>query len=629
MNKKLLCKIPVDPFPVMEVPLEYAWYLLTSKVVSIDNEDVLVTTFHDVGKNMTHYRVFSTKSNFITEDLISNKWLTSMVEKLVGWHPNRIVAASKTDNICGSDFYGYETNTLQALIRFQGNVRCEQLKKRRQKEENEIDATMKKVPDLPKNFDQWLIDVPLKGSRYIYYKRKGKKIHGYCTHCKRDVIVDNVKHNRQGTCPSCASNITYKSEGKSKNVGDTQVVSIAQKGKGSLQGHIIVRYFNVNRIYGEHYKNPIHFLNEVYRLIISEEKTFMYEYCSRWSRVTGKKEDPRWHRLRERISLYTCHLYTHRLENTLKGTKWEYCQIKEYALKKGKINAVKYLEVYLKYPEIEYLSKLGLYNLLSDAMHLDHKRVFNTLSTLSKKHIPLMREVDAYESDLNLFVAADRYNIPITRDTIVWTRKVLENRSDLHKLAQYMTFEQAINYLTDQYKNHFASYNSLRYMISDWLDYLVMCKDLEYNLKDKSILFPKNMKESHDRASNILKTREQEHLSIHISNMKEDLIQKYWYENDEYIIVVPNNVKDFIEEGNNLHHCVATYVNRVVKKQCVIVFIRKKESPDKSLYTAEIVGDKIVQLRSKYNKSADKGFASFIHEWNKAKKLQAQIYLIA
>lgn len=59
----------------------------------------------------------------------------------------------------------------------------------------------------------------------------------------------------------------------------------------------------------------------------------------------------------------------------------------------------------------------------------------------------------------------------------------------------------------------------------------------------------------------------------------------------DFMVVVPQKPQDFVKEGEEMHHCVGGYINRVLTEQCYIVFVRHKNSPDKCYITAEIRPD--------------------------------------
>ena len=78
------------------------------------------------------------------------------------------------------------------------------------------------------------------------------------------------------------------------------------------------------------------------------------------------------------------------------------------------------------------------------------------------------------------------------------------------------------------------------------------------------------------------------------STIKEYDWNRYEMETEDLLIRLPEYVHEIREEGNAQHHCVATYIDRMVAGETCILFIRKKEEPDKSYYTVEVI-------RGKYN----------------------------
>lgn len=65
-------------------------------------------------------------------------------------------------------------------------------------------------------------------------------------------------------------------------------------------------------------------------------------------------------------------------------------------------------------------------------------------------------------------------------------------------------------------------------------------------------------------------------------------------------IRLPNRLEELKKEGEALHHCVGTYMERVRKGETMIFFIRRKEEPEKPYYTLEWHG-KVVQCRGSHN----------------------------
>jgi hypothetical protein len=59
----------------------------------------------------------------------------------------------------------------------------------------------------------------------------------------------------------------------------------------------------------------------------------------------------------------------------------------------------------------------------------------------------------------------------------------------------------------------------------------------------------------------------------------------------DFTVVVPTCGKDIVDEGQNMHHCVGSYVDKVVNNSTYIVFVRHKDTPDKCYLTAQVSTD--------------------------------------
>ena len=87
-----------------------------------------------------------------------------------------------------------------------------------------------------------------------------------------------------------------------------------------------------------------------------------------------------------------------------------------------------------------------------------------------------------------------------------------------------------------------------------------------------------------------------------------DYAQKYLPQNKEYlesdyIIILPKRVVDIIQEGQAMHNCVGSYIQKVVNKRSLIFFIRKKDDPEHSFITAEYAYNRLNQIFYKNNRS--------------------------
>lgn len=84
----------------------------------------------------------------------------------------------------------------------------------------------------------------------------------------------------------------------------------------------------------------------------------------------------------------------------------------------------------------------------------------------------------------------------------------------------------------------------------------------------------------------------------------------------EYTFIYPKCIQDIKDEAVNQNNCVASYVQRVIDGQCHILFLRKKDSPEKSLVTIEVREDKIVQAKQRFNYQVTSEQQEIIDKWN-------------
>ena len=91
------------------------------------------------------------------------------------------------------------------------------------------------------------------------------------------------------------------------------------------------------------------------------------------------------------------------------------------------------------------------------------------------------------------------------------------------------------------------------------------------------------------------------------------------------MIVPPKTAAEIVEEGHALHHCVGGYVSRVANKECVILFLRKKEEPDKPFYTIEVRDGEVQQIRGYDNCDPPPKVEAYMKMWEQKKLLPAAV----
>lgn len=96
---------------------------------------------------------------------------------------------------------------------------------------------------------------------------------------------------------------------------------------------------------------------------------------------------------------------------------------------------------------------------------------------------------------------------------------------------------------------------------------------------------------------------------------------EYMPKKGDYCIVAPKRANDLVKEGKKLHHCVASYVERVSENKTNIYFIRNKDAKDEPFYTVEVQKGIIKQVHGLNNCNPTPDVLMFVTRWAEAKKL--------
>lgn len=163
--------------------------------------------------------------------------------------------------------------------------------------------------------------------------------------------------------------------------------------------------------------------------------------------------------------------------------------------------------------------------------------------------------------------------------------------NELFNIMKYgYPFQKLMNYLV---KVERQTNRGLDIITEEMADYLQMCEFCGIEADQ----YPSDLKKQHDDMllhMTKTKTAKEEKMLAIIGTQSEKCVEVPEDQTvgipkilSDYVIVFPKSEKDFIEEGNMQHNCVGSYPRRVKSKDCIIFFIRKKDTPNKSFITAE------------------------------------------
>lgn len=146
-------------------------------------------------------------------------------------------------------------------------------------------------------------------------------------------------------------------------------------------------------------------------------------------------------------------------------------------------------------------------------------------------------------------------------------------------------------------------------------DYARMAIDVYGDNYEK---YPESLHEAHDEVMRIYKTRQ---LQIDAKKFEEMIDKNLEWKSKDYVVLYPKTPDEITEEGKRLRHCVGGYIQSVVRGECTIVFLRKKDEQDKPLITIEISGGNIRQARGYGNCAPKYDEKQALKDYAKEKKL--------
>ncbi len=684
-RKLALLQTPVDAFPegldiTPTSTVQNHWrgevhnFVYTARR---ENNMLAVTVFTPGGDFL--YRAFQWTDDFFThfadEDKPSESTISSaqqrryitrqglsgvLREGLYG----KYIAAADADDVISKFFkdaneygfwYGIRSKSMSGfdlLEKYQLYLRERAVKERNDRIRAAINDDMLVIRELPKKVIDWIDAGPLKSSRYIFYtyKKSKKGMPGTCSHCKKEVIVQHPKHRGTGVCPACRSRVTYIADGVfMRGSGFTDESSFAYyqpTPKGSC-----LRLYRVKRNYGVNYdKHCCFFQDKMYeyaRVFLDER--FQPQKTYEWGdfRQTGVHDWCNGYNggyIGQQTYIYHGNLK----ELTAKDPRMKYAQIPEIAKYCGRIPPDALMSEPLEYPWIEYLIKLKLYRLAAEvindepgwgqAINRNGKNLKEILS-IGKEDVRSLQALNVTADALRVYQGIKGSGKRIDAKTIGALRWLMDNLDEPAGICGVINnFDvpphKAVKYVQEQRagkkKEDYPSWDTpkeeriLREIANDWADYLRQCVQLEYDLSEAQICYPRDLDAAHARASALVDNKKHEKHDMAVKARVKSLERQYKFEADGIIIRPPYSAGEIVAEGKMLNHCVGGYTESHAQGGTTILFIRKADRPDIPFYTLECHNDKVIQCRGKRNCSPTPEVEKFMKKWKK-KKLEPPV----
>lgn len=617
-------------------------YQISMYIRCLIERDILKVSFFltelmKSGGRLPAYELYLDKKNrcFITYDCMNKKWSNAKLDMLhwptyVQYSDNKWISAEDYKTI--KEYTESKQGGYAGLKDFQLKVREEELKQKHRRETNPWDLDLEQTKPLPKDWDHWVQKVGVPQNFIFYqYDRRGAKT-GYCSYCEKEVPIKELRNNKNGVCPKCRHKITFKAIGKMGRFSTPTCNMYLVQSCDS--GFMIRQFCGSKRYYRGDYKNPHYSCWEVRRAIYNHKARPISAYY--WG--VYKQKETRW------------------IKSSICGTRsygWEVGMLYgrslaplfktalrdtglEHFLKKVKQTDPEfYLAYYNRIPQLEKLVKADLDFLVRDCFNnCDAYQQFfagrNETSLIKAMGIDAPRMKRLREKKMGIkYLRWLRYekehNMVPDDELLMWFVGQDIEPKEIAFIDDRMSLVQIRNYLQRQAKEN---KERIQWVLRTWADYLSMAKRLKMDTSDSIIYRVRKLKQRHqelvDRCNELSDALFAEEILGKFPNINEvcqSIQALYSYKGRSFMVTVPNDVLDIIQEGKALHHCVGNqerYFERISTRESYVLFLRRTKDPTKSYYTLEIEPDGTVRQKrtmfDRQEKDIEKA-KEFLRKW--------------
>lgn len=542
----------------------------------------------------------------------------------------------------------------------EGEYAAETRERKEQRRVERINRLMGSVPALPDDFKDWILSA---SGCDKFYSLKNEVGQMYCSCCGK-TYEEEKKTGCKSVCPNCGAALTVNR--KNRNGIEKQVHAALIQSIDA--GTSVARHFDITV---SHCGKRHLIISESERLVIYRNNISMPPKQKPYKRRVFYNQNPRgstrleFDNIRNPYSrrIFDGYLYPSGIREALENTKYQYgiraleTLAKDHAkLDYGKmmhgIQDVRVADI------TEYLHKGRFQALLKDlnescgyytsieayeklaCLHLDG-RTLDEIFGLDKQAVNRLRDINGGAEVLNWLQRSKQKGEKISDETLKWLMKE-ELTGDEAIFKSPMSLVQVMNFIRRQQAESYPG-KPAKSVISQWDDYMRMCRRLEKDTTDEMVYRPRELKRRHDECVEEIRKRQ---AVVDMKNNREasearaaklrgdypeaerilrEIKPKYEYGNDRFLIIVPNNLVEITLEGHALHHCVASsdrYFERIERQETYICFLRRANEPETPFYTIEIEpGGTIRQHRSYFDEEPNiEEIRGFLKEWQQAVK---------
>lgn len=464
----------------------------------------------------------------------------------------------------------------------------------------------------------------------LYHNDSRNHRTGYCTFCGDYIEADKssgdlynsyseffkAKHGTIWECPSCGFSVRYIAEGKMTTYGSLGTVRYVVAVKQISENDVCFLACRVRSSY-DPYDGMQYDIDPVAYYELSPGRVVMerYRYGAGWT-VQKRFGEP-----------FSCtggfyndidyEFVFLNVDEDFCGCFLKYSCLElfmdlvpqKYTPSRGHLHPYRmmYLCYYALYPQLEYLLKSHgsswvfdlVYERKRNRQYIDlTARSFSGLFRMSKAEVNAYRKCNfdrrllelwhdspggmSFEELCLLFVSLGKdfaKRLPEVVD------KIHTFHLDPHEVCCYLKIQGQA----------FGSNAPCARAFEYWQDYLDACEMLRENLAKHVVLFPQDLIAAHDEKMTAVRCIQNPEMLTRYSKSLAMRDVLYCFEDERFLIRLPHFPLEITIEGKNQENCVANYIDRHMKGETTICFLREKSRPQDSFITIEIQGKRLIQ----------------------------------
>lgn len=524
-----------------------------------------------------------------------------------------------------------------------------------------INRLMEGIANNDEAFKEWLYKI-CSTERYLFWNKRNNT-YG-CSNCGSQIPEKNLDKPKQGEirkCPECGQAAVVK-----KRTQQIWTKTRVCKLERVTPEYGVARHYRVEI---EHCINGHHvFPEEGVRILLYNKGHVKPNYMILYNQDGETYE---WNNGLTRSDWYTsnarnkrmdvCFLYPEGISEALKGTGYENMTNAFIEMSRQKLKLDYNAAMAAGYrirgfgTMMEYLVKGRFYKLCQETasscwayngsylgpLSVDGNNIEDVMGLKDKQKINRLRDENGGYIRLEWLKYAEVYSCKIPKNTMDYLERNRITTKEIEQLpggiTARMSIEQIVNYIRKQAGKY---YRTPQKALSQWADYLFMCKAQNKNLNDELFYKPKDLKQRHDelvtdkkkldtvrRMGENPELRQQEARIMEekfpgTTEVMKEIKEKYEFAAEGYRMIMPENPVEIVQEGYALHHCAGSserYFNRIENRETFIGFLRREQEPGIPFYTIEFEpGGTIRQNRSYYDEEPGiEEIRGFLKLWQK------------